>query len=260
MLTNFIIDKVRRVTQIDRTSNTVDWTAISIENPQVEFTGESTDKTDAQGTIIARFDTAKGVTFSGEGSMINMQMMAAQLGTEVENASTSNKLLGEIFEVLPVKDSKATMTYKPQADALPSQVYAITADKNVDKAIEVGTDGASVTAAGVITLPNSYKGTYVGVHYTFEVDSGYRVVDDSEKYVDEAKYIVDCYVCDPCNTAVKTVALCVFERAKMDNNFTVNLTTEGTHPFSFTAMKDYCGEGERLCYWLFPESNAENAG
>ena len=40
-------------------------------------------------------------------------------------------------------------------------------------------------------------------------------------------------------------------KGKIDNNFTINLTTEGNHPFSITAMKDYCSEEEQLCYVLF---------
>ena len=33
----------------------------------------------------------------------------------------------------------------------------------------------------------------------------------------------------------------------------MNLTTEGTHPFSFTALKDYCADDADLCYILFEE-------
>ena len=63
---NYVIDKVRRVTQINLETGLVDFTGTSVESPQVEFTGESVDKTDAQGVLLARFDTAKGVNFSGE--------------------------------------------------------------------------------------------------------------------------------------------------------------------------------------------------
>lgn len=54
--TQFVIDKVRRITQINLETGLVDFTGISVENPQIEFTGESTDKTDAQGILLARFD------------------------------------------------------------------------------------------------------------------------------------------------------------------------------------------------------------
>ena len=47
--TQFVIDKVRRITQINLATGLVDFTGTSVESPQIEFTGESTDKTDAQG-------------------------------------------------------------------------------------------------------------------------------------------------------------------------------------------------------------------
>ena len=84
--TQFVIDKVRRITQINLATGLVDFTGTSVESPQIEFTGESTDKTDAQGVLLARFDTAKGVNFSGELSLLNLNLMGAQLGSEVQVA------------------------------------------------------------------------------------------------------------------------------------------------------------------------------
>ena len=120
----FVIDKVRRVTQVNLETGIVDWTLTSIESPSIEFTGESTDKTDAHGVLIARFDTAKGVNFSGEGSLLSMPLMAAQLGTEVQTGSSTAKVTGKTFEILKVEGGKATMTHKPKV--APTVVYKIT--------------------------------------------------------------------------------------------------------------------------------------
>ena len=90
----FVIDKVRRITQINLETGLVDFTGTSVESPQIEFTGESTDKTDAQGVLLARFDTAKGVNFSGELSLLSLRLMAAQLGSEVQVASETTKVKG----------------------------------------------------------------------------------------------------------------------------------------------------------------------
>ena len=68
-----------------------------MESPQIEFTGESTDKTDAQGVLLARFDTAKGVNFSGELSLLNLNLMGAQLGSEVQVAGENAKVKGADF-------------------------------------------------------------------------------------------------------------------------------------------------------------------
>ena len=172
----FVIDKVRRVTQVNLETGLVDWTLTSIESPSIEFTGESTDKTDAQGVLIARFDTAKGVNFSGEGSLLSMPMMAAQLGTEVQVGSSTAKVTGKTFEILKVDGGKATMTHKPKV--APTVVYKITSDKNIESTIEVGsgTDKASIAEA-VITLPTAFEGTQIGVLYEYEAEDAIKVTD-----------------------------------------------------------------------------------
>lgn len=251
---NFVIDKVRRVTRVNLETGLVDFTLTSIENPQVEFTGESTDKTDAQGVLLARFDTAKGVNFSGEASLLSAPLMASQLGTEVQVASDTAKVSGKTFELLKIvsdADTKtATMTYTPST--VPAYVYSITNDKNIDTYIEVGAgeDKASVSG-NVITLPKDFAGSLVGVLYEYETEEAIKVVDGSENFAEAAEYIVDILAADVCNPATKRAGSLVFPKAKIDNNFTINLTTEGTHPFSFSALKDYCSDEAELCYLLF---------
>lgn len=246
----FVIDKVRRVTQVNLETGIVDWTLTSIESPSIEFTGESTDKTDAQGVLIARFDTAKGVNFSGEGSLLSMPLMAAQLGTEVQTGSSTAKVTGKTFEILKVEGGKATMTHKPKV--APAVVYKITSDKNIESTIEVGSgaDKASIADA-VITLPTGFAGTQIGVLYEYEAEDAIKVTDGSENHAEAAEYIVDILACDVCNASVKRAGSIVFPKAKIDNNFSIDLTTEGTHPFSFSALKDYCSDDEELCYVLF---------
>ena len=253
---NFVIDKVRRVTRVNLNTGLVDFTLTSIENPQVEFTGESTDKTDAQGVLLARFDTAKGVNFSGEASLLSMPLMASQLGTEVQVASATAKVTGKAFEVLKVVTSGdpatkiATLTQTPKT--APDVVYVMTEDKNIDSTIEIGTDDGQASISGkVITLPAGFAGSMIGVLYEYETEDAIKVVDGSENFAEAAEYIVDILAADVCNPATKRAGSLVFPKAKIDNNFTVNLTTEGTHPFSFSALKDYCSDDAELCYLLF---------
>ena len=248
---NYIIDKVRRVTR-SNSDGMVEFTLTSIENPQIQFTGESTDKTDAYGVLLARFDTAKGVSFSGEASMLSMPLMAAQLGTDVQVATEEKKLSGKTFEILSVADGKATMSYEPTT--APAYVYSMTQDKNINEAIKVGAEDGNASVSGKeITLPEGFAGTQVGVLYDYTTSAAVKVVDRSNEFAEAACYVVDVLAADVCNPAVKRHGFLVFPKAKIDNNFDINLTTEGTHPFSFTALKDYCSDDEELCYLLFHE-------
>lgn len=256
--TNFIIDKVRRVTRVNLTSGDVDFTLTSIANPQIEFTGESTDKTDAYGTLLARFDTAKGVNFSGEASLLSLDLMASQLGTEVDVADASNKLTGKVFETLKVVTSgdpatkTATLTHTPKT--APAKIYVLAEDKTIAGTIAIGAEAGDASISGkVVTLPDSFTGTMIGVLYEYETDSAVKVIDGSENFAEAAEYIVDILAADVCNPASKRAGVIVFPKAKIDNNFSITLTTEGTHPFGFTALKDYCSDDAELCYILFNE-------
>ena len=214
--TQFVIDKVRRITQINLATGLVDFTGTSVESPQIEFTGESTDK------------------------------------TEVQVADSSKKVKGADFAILTVTDDKGTKTatLKHVPTSAPAAVYTMSEDKNISGMIEVGVDEGNAKIEGkVITLPASFVGTTVGVFYEYETDSAVKLVDSAESFAEAAMHVVDILAADVCNPSVKIV----FPKAKIDNNFTVNLTTEGTHPFSFTALKDYCADDAELCYILFEE-------
>ena len=254
--TQFVIDKVRRITQINLATGLVDFTGTSVESPQIEFTGESTDKTDAQGVLLARFDTAKGVNFSGELSLLNLNLMGSQLGSEVQVAGENAKVKGADFTSLPVTDADGTKTATLKHTPLetPAAVYTMSEDKNISGVIEVGTNEENAKISGTtITLPATFEGTTVGVYYEYETESAVKLVDSAESFAEAAMYIVDILAADVCNPSVKRAGKIVFPKAKIDNNFTVNLTTEGTHPFSFTALKDYCADDAELCYILFEE-------
>lgn len=256
--TQFVIDKVRRITQINLETGQVDFTGTSVESPQIEFTGESTDKTDAQGVLLARFDTAKGVTFSGELSLLNLSLMAAQLGSEVQVASAEKKVKGADFAILTVTGEvgSKTATLKHEPLVAPTVLYTLSNDKNINGTIEVSSEADETKAkidGTTITLPTSFEGTLIGVYYEYETESAVKLVDSAESFAEAAMYIVDILAADVCNPASKRAGKIVFPKAKIDNNFTVNLTTEGTHPFSFTALKDYCADDADLCYILFEE-------
>ena len=144
-------------------------------------------------------------------------------------------------------EKKATMAYTPTTT--PSVVYAINKDKSLGDPIEVGTADENAKITGnVITLPDTYTGSRIGVLYQYETDEAVRVTDSSETFNKNAKYIAKILAEDVCGvTAAITI---VISKGKLDNNFSLNLTTEGTHPFSISAMKDYCSEEEELCYIL----------
>lgn len=257
---NYVIDRVRRVTRVNLTSGAVDFTLTNIANPTLEFTGESTDKLDAYGVLLARFDGSKGVQFSGEASLLSAPLMAAQLGAPLEVAEAGRTIEGQIFDVVKVVTATsgdpavttitATLTYTPKT--APAKVYVLAEDKSIASELAIGSAQSEAAISGkVITFPADFTATSVGVLYKYDTEDAMKISDKADNYDVPAQYIVDILACDSCNPAIKRVCSVVFPKAKMDNNFSVNLSTEGTHPFALTALADYCSEGMELCYVLF---------
>lgn len=245
----FLLDKVRRITEVDLATNTPNWSAVGIGSPSLELNGETIDKQDAYGAMIAQIDTAKGAVISGEMDTTNIHLLASQRGAKVEVGSEENMISGETFDVVDVKNHTATLTYTPKTT--PAYVYAINKDQTQGEALEVGTDEGNAKIDGnVVTLPESFEATRIGVFYEFETADAVKLSDNSEDFGSAAKYIFQIYVRDIC-TDQKRLGVLVFPKGKLDNNVTINLTTEGTHPFSITAQKEYCADEANLYYWVW---------
>lgn len=245
----FLMDRVRRVTEIGLATGKVNWSAVGIGSPSLELNGETIDKQDAYGAMIAQIDTAKGAALSFEIDTINLQVLSAQRGAKVEVGSEANKIKGEIFDIQSVKDGKATLQFTPLT--APAYVYPINNDKTQGAEIEVGTEEGNAQVAGnVVTLPEGFTATMVGVYYEYETADAVKLSDNSEDFGSAAKYLVQMYVRDIC-TDQKRLGVLVFPKAKLDNNVTVDLTTEGTHPVTLTAQKEYCADESNLYYWIW---------
>lgn len=249
-LNTFVMDRVRRITEVDLTTGKVNWTARGVGEPSLELTGESVDKTDSLGTLIAKIDTAKGANFGAEMDTIIMPLLASQRGATIEVGTEENKVRGKKFDVVKVSGGTATLTYTPLT--APAYVYPINADNTQGDPIEVGTGDENAKVSGAtVTLPDGFTASQVGVLYEYETADAQKMSDNSESFTDPAEYIIDMLARDICNSSLKRAGALVFPKAKLDNNVTLNLTTEGTHPFSITALKDYCSEEGNLYYWIW---------
>ncbi len=248
-MNSFIMDRVRRVTELNLETGKVNWSAVGIGDPSLELNGETIDKQDAYGAMIAQIDTAKGAVFTANIDTPNLNVLASQRGAEIQVGTEEVKVQGEDFEVVKVVDGKATLTYTPIE--APAYVYPINSDQTQGVEIEVGLEDANAKIEGnVVTLPEGFTATQVGVYYKYETVDAVKLTDNSETFGTAAKYIIQMYFRDICTDA-KRLGVLVFPKAKLDNNVTIDLTTEGSHPISLTAQKEYCAEESKLYYWVW---------
>lgn len=245
----FVMDRVRRITEISLETGKVNWSARGVGSPSLELNGETVDKKDAYGALITQNDTAKGAALSGNMDTINIPLLASQRGAKVEVGSETAPVSGRTFDVVDVKDGKATLTYTPKV--APAFVYPINADQTQGDEIEVGTDTDNAKITGnTVTLPDGFAYSKIGVVYDYETADAIRMSDSSEEFGTAAEYIFEMYMKDIC-TDTKRLGYLVFPKGKLDNNVTIDLTTEGTHPFKITAQKEYCADESQLYYWIW---------
>lgn len=243
------MDRIRRVTEINLATQTPNWSAVGVGNPSLELNGNSVDKTDAYGAMIAQIDTAKGAKISGELDTTNINLLASQRGAKIEVGSEGSMISSETFDIVDVKDHKATLTYTPSS--APAFVYAINKDQTQGAELAVGLEETDAKIEGkVVTLPASFEATRIGVYYQYETADAVKLTDSTEDFGTAAKYIFQIYFKDIC-TEQKRLGVLVFPKGKLDNNVTLALTTEGTHPFTITAQKEYCADNSNLYYFCW---------
>lgn len=245
----FVMDRVRRVTEISLETGKVNWSARGVGDPSLELNGETIDKQDAYGALIAQIDTAKGAALSANLDTTNIPLLASQRGAKVEVGSEAAPVSGRIFDVVDVKDGKATLSFTPKV--APAFVYPIKADQTQGEEIEVGTETGNAQITGTtVTLPEGFAYGKIGLVYDYETADAIRLSDSSEEFGSAAEYIVEMYMRDICTDA-KRLGYLVFPKGKLGNNVTLDLTTEGTHPFTITAQKEYCADESQLYYWIW---------
>lgn len=253
----FIIDRVMRVHMFDYDGKRR-WTASHITDATLECGGETVYSTDELGTNIMAFDRSKSATFSCTSKMLDIPVLADQLGAKVEKATSSAKVDMHCFEFLEVKmDSGkpvATLTHDPKAET--EGVYfkyvdQVNSDNSTVKTFELGaTATTNFTVSGkTITLPTSAglkAGDRVAVKYIYEATEGQAFDNDYTAFSEYGEALMEVLAYSPCNRAEKCALNIIFPAAKVDNNVSLGLSNDLSHPISISAVPDYCSVSKKL--------------
>lgn len=150
-----------------------------------------------QGLTLAALKRKKTAKFTCENGFVIASAFAAQLGSEVEDASSTKKVrvqrqeyitLAEGGTELTLTDTPATGTlkyiYKLNADLTKNKAYALTTDYTVD------TKKATFT-----TAPGA--ATYLAIYDT-DVEIAKRIVNSGDKFADTVKLVINMLGEDPC--------------------------------------------------------------
>ena len=232
-----------------------------IQNFQIAVSSTTKDKTDAQGTLIKRFFTAKQAEITGENAIFSLDLSAIQAGTD-------KKVNGQVVlpRILQVAKSSAALKLPDVPNDGTLIVYGTKENGVLDTGIqykagaEAGEDTYVVTTIdGVttITLPTNAT-DFVQIKYEYKVaDSkgAARVDHDGIHFPKECKATFKVLCSDVCDSETVRVFYIVFPKFQMSPDFTWTVDTESAQGFSATAFKDYCAKEGLLFYIAIAEDS-----
>ena len=232
-----------------------------IQNFQISVSATTKDKTDAQGTLIKRFFTAKQAEITGENALFSLDLSAIQAGTD-------KKVNGEVIlpRIIQVAKSSSALKLPDVPNDGTLIVYGTKENGMLDTALqykagaEAGEDTYVVsTVEGVttITLPTNAT-DFVQIKYEYNVkeDKGAARVDhDGIHFPKECKATFKVLCSDVCDSETVRVFYIVFPKFQMAPDFSWTVDTESAQAFSATAFKDYCAKNGLLFYIAIAEDS-----
>lgn len=220
----------------------------SIEDPSLQTTAEGEEITDAVGATITTIYRSKKAKFTGTNSLISLDLLAMQYGTEKNVATSSAKITAPYSEIVEVQDVSGTPTltlkYVPKGEI--KFIYKM---NNRDFATTY--TSASTAAEGKfvldgankkITLASGETGKFF-VTYEYETAEAISVDNKTSNFPTSCALTVFAYFRDPCDDNIKYSGAIVTNKAKLNpESIELALTSTGKHPFEFNIEQDYCDE------------------
>lgn len=267
---NFNVNNLAVADVLSGTMFTKDGTRVQfglndISDPQLEIGANPITLSDRLGTPIMMFVREKSASISGSNSTVSLNLLAAQMGSEKQIASDSEPLIAPYEDKIQIggTDSAANTTITTTKEPIAGTIVLELLDSDRSP---VGTNipieaTASATAASVsgqtITLPTGMNLTasdYIGVYYDYSTTAAVSAGSSVDASVVSGKFQLEVMFADKCDQSRLYYGYVVFPSAVLDSSATLTMTAEGNHPFTITAMADYCGEERELFHIVVPEN------
>ena len=133
-------------------------------------------------------------------------------------------------------NAEAVKMYELNGDGTFGKEIAVSADGGEDGGYVLGDDNA-------VTLPKGKKCIAV---YEYDATDAIAIVNSATEFPKACELILEILGCDVCNQEELVYAYLNIPNFKLSPDFDWQMTTDGNHPFSGTAMQDYCDEKKEL--------------
>lgn len=262
-INNFIIDQVKMGIMYRTDNNDIMFSLTQITDPTLSITVDTpATAVDAMGTTIASFDRGKSAEFSGSNAIFDVNLLAAQSGTEKNVASATNLILVPMWETVTYTGEPTVILSKVPVGAAGAEIpfiWAFRGDSTMGTKFSIGATASDTeftlsAATRTLTFPTDLdEGTELFVSYEYNSQSAIEVINTAIDFPDAGKFIVQVIGNDICSPTIKYVAYLVFPNAKLSAAVDIAFTTDGGHPFSMTMMQGYCDRQRKLFSLIIPE-------
>jgi hypothetical protein len=256
-----LIDKPIRGTMFDSITGKRLFSVDMIKDPTLECSGTVVYADDHLGAHIASFTRAKEATFSASNAQFNIDLAAAQYGTEREVAGEDSTMIIPVYEELVVglnvndPNTTVALTFDPEGTV--AWIYKVSkAQHSVAYPVAIEASATEFSINGkTITLPTgAFEGTdKVGVWYEYATETAVKITNSSDAYAKKGRFDLEVIMVNPCNKDTKYYAHIVFPNAQLMDDVSINFNTEGNHPFSLQAIQEYCDDRTSLFSIIVPE-------
>lgn len=227
-LGDIIIDRIQYGVAEDFSGNLL-YVLTQLQDASIEISAESTDATDAQGTLVKRFWKGKTGTFSATNAMINLNVVGAASGTAPVIASASKKIV--MPKIMTVKagapavslGSLVTGTVKVNALENNGSMGQAYAQATVASNTEFG-----LTSGGMFTPPTDPAVTQYIVKFDREVEEGGAIYNKADEFPGTVKLTLKALCVDPCSADTLKACYIVLPSFQVSPEVSLELSTEAT--------------------------------
>lgn len=258
-LTNFVVDHALRLMMVSKSTGAFMWSINQISDPSLSVAVSDTRTiTDALGGTIMELENGKSAELSGNSSLFDLHLYAAQMGREVETATSSSAISVPAFEEITY-DGTTTYTLTNVPNSAVTTIYLENGDGSLGTSYTAGT-AASATEfvfdaeTGAITVPTGLtSGDVLFVMYDYNSTGAAVVTADAVNFPKAGRAVMEVLGYDPCDEETQIHAYIDFPNAKLSSEVDWDIASDGNHPFTVQAYQSYCDKEKKLFRIIVPD-------
>lgn len=261
-MNDVVIERILRYEHYNTSTGLLEWSANQLEDASLNITSESTEVTDAIGSVIATFFRGRSAEFSATNSLFNLGIAAAQTGnpTGLVRGSETNKINVPRSETFTLDGTATTITLADvptgTSGAEISYIYALdgtgyTSTHYSLGAAASGTSFALDAATKTITLPTGLTaGTRIMVNYKADIADAVKLSANGTDAPIAGKGLLWVKCHNVCDKSKIVYGILEFPNAQPSPDYELNFTPDGKHSITIEMNKDYC-DPEQILYHFY---------